>query len=99
MEHVSPQHQFSLRSQLDVTNDLELNGAIYYYDNIASEGISAFARVDIGLTWRPKSNVEFSIWGQNLLDPDHPEFGSDGFLSNGTALIERGVYAKMTIRF
>ena len=82
-----------------MTNNLELNGAIYYYDNIASQGIPAFTRLDVGLTWRPEPNVEISLWGQNLLDPEHEEFGPDGFLSNGSALIERGLYAQVTIRF
>lgn len=99
IEDDSPRHQFSLRSHLDVTNDLELNGAIYYYDKLASQGVPAFTRLDVGLTWRPEPNVEISLWGQNLLDPEHEEFGPDGFLSNGSALIERGLYAQVTIRF
>jgi iron complex outermembrane receptor protein len=65
-EGETPQQAFKLRSFLDVTEDLEFNSAVYYVDSVPDEGADAYLRLDLGLTWRPTSTMEVSIWGQNL---------------------------------
>ncbi len=95
----SPEHLFSIQSYYDIADDLELNAALYYADTVPNQGVGSYARFDLGVVWRPKSNVEIGIWGQNLFDPSHPEYGPDGFLSRGTTEVERSVRASVSVRF
>lgn len=81
-EQESPQHQFQLRSYFDVTPALQLNVAGYYVDAIESPQdnararIGSHTRVDVGLNWRVHESLDLGIWGQNLLEGSHAEFGS-----------------------
>ncbi len=99
----TPKNQFQVRSELDITDDLEFNAALYYYDKQEVQGltpmtIDAFTRLDMGITWRPTHNLELSFWGQNLLDPIHREApASLGTTSLGE--VPRGIYGKLTYRF
>jgi iron complex outermembrane receptor protein len=93
-----PENQFQVRSYLDVTKDLELNTALYYVDSIARfDHVPSYIRVDVGVTWRPVEHLELSVWGQNLAET-HPENG-EIFMPAPTAEIERGVYARASLRF
>jgi iron complex outermembrane receptor protein len=97
-EGTSPEHRFQLRSTLDVVEDLSLHGALYYNDNLPARDIPAYIRMDLGLTWRPTENTELSVWGQNLLDPSHPEY-RDPFLQDRITEIERSVYIQASLNF
>ncbi len=97
-EGYSPKHQFHIRSNLDLPYHLELDTALYYVDSLPELDISDYFRFDIRLGWRPASNLEVSIAGQNLLDDRHEEFLSErGGI--GATEIERVVYGKVTWRF
>jgi len=54
-------------------------------------------RMDLGLTWRPNDHLEFSVWGQNLLDGGHPEFAS--YKTPNVAEVPRSIFGKITWRF
>ncbi len=92
-EKGSPQQQFRLRSYLD--------RSVAYVDriveNTTGQAIPAYVRADIGLVWRPRENLEVGIWGQNLLDNRHPEFG-DIFASSPVE-VPRSVLGRITWRF
>jgi iron complex outermembrane receptor protein len=99
----SPQQQFQIRSYLDLPYHIELNGALYYVDQISplagatTVPIASYVKLDLGVTWRPAKSLELGIWGKNLLDNEHPEF-----TSLGTALITeipRSVMGTITWRF
>lgn len=98
-EGTSPRHQFQIDSRLDVTDDLEFNGALYFVDKLPANGTDAYTRLDLGLTWRPRPNFEISIWGQNLLEPGHVEFFESYLPLDSPAVIERSVTVQATIRF
>ncbi len=90
-EDRDPKHQFNMLSQLNITDDLELNTGLYYVDSRHRLDVSSYIRADLGLTLRPTENLEFTIWGQNLLDSEHVEFiNPSGSLEPGS--IERSVY-------
>ena len=99
----SPQNQFQIRSYLDLPHNVELNGAVYYVGEISPvEGLSeqripSYVRLDLGLSWRPIKSLEIGIWGQNLLDGQHPEFTSE----NNSVITEipRSVVGKITWHF
>ncbi|HVZ93102.1 MAG TPA: TonB-dependent receptor [Phycisphaerales bacterium] len=90
-ERNTPRNQAQLESYLDLTKSLELNAAIYYVDEVPEQRIDSYVRLDVGLTWHVTPNFDLTIWGQNLLEPQHREFS--------TSEVERGVYVMGTIRF
>ena len=92
-----PRNQAQIRSYLDITKDLEFNAAAYFVEALSSPGVPSYVRVDMGLTWRPKKDVELSLGVQNLLDDRHPEFGGQ-FGTEGTES-QRAVYGQLMVRF
>ncbi|MDD5458222.1 MAG: TonB-dependent receptor [Phycisphaerae bacterium] len=95
-EHSSPHNNFRLISYLDLPNNLGLNAALYYVDNVPEYDIPSYVRLDVGLNWHVNKNIELSVVGQNLLDSGHPEFRDN---SSATAEIQRGVFGKLVYRF
>jgi iron complex outermembrane receptor protein len=100
----SPQQQVSLRSYLELPWNLEFNSFASFVDGIqsvdtagAARVIPSYLRVDGGVVWHPTNSVEFGIWGQNLLDNQHPESGSQSTV--GITEIPRSVVGKFTWRF
>jgi len=99
VEEAAPDHQFQVRSYYNISPQLELNSALYYFDNISSWDIPAYFRLDLGLTWKPIKNLELSLWGQNLLDDKHSEYAHDEYVTVGAGEIQRSFYGKITWRF
>ncbi len=103
INNISPQNQLQLRSYLNLPHHLELDGAIYYVDQIAPiSGISgmpipAYVRVDLGMTWRPIKSLEIGIYGQNLADGGHLEFTN--YKTTLLTEIPRSVMGRVTWRF
>jgi iron complex outermembrane receptor protein len=99
----NPQNQFQIRSYVNLPHHVELDGAVYYVDQIspplgnASTTIPAYARVDLGVTWRPVKTLELGIFGQNLLDGNHPEFTS--YKTTVLTEIPRSIMGRITWRF
>jgi iron complex outermembrane receptor protein len=101
----NPEHQLQLRSSLELGRGWEFDAAAYFVDRIESlpQGvqnpitIGSYVRLDLGLTWKANDQLEFSLWGQNLLDDGHTEFAS--YKSPNTAEIPRSFFGKVTWRF
>jgi iron complex outermembrane receptor protein len=72
-ERSSPRHMWQLRSNYDLGNRVELDGALYHVDRIEQLGVPAYTRLDVGLTWYASSRARVSLWGQNLLHAAHAE--------------------------
>ena len=94
----TPQQQVQLRAFYDLTDDIEINGAAYWVDGISSVGIDDYFRLDIGVTWRPKPNIEISVWGQNLTEHRHVE-DLDTFFQASPIEVERSVYGQISFRY
>ncbi|MBC8097140.1 MAG: TonB-dependent receptor [Akkermansiaceae bacterium] len=100
-----PENQLQVRSSLELGHGWELDTAAYFVDRLKSlpygepepVTIGAYVRLDVGLTWKPNDRLEFSIWGQNLLDAGHAEFAS--YKSPNIAQIPRSFFGKVTLRF
>lgn len=97
-EDNSPDHQVSLRSSMDLTNDLELDFWLRFVDNIQKGNVDTYTTLDVRLGWQPSSNLEISLVGQNLIDRHHLEFNEQEFVSESTE-VERSVYGKITFKF
>jgi iron complex outermembrane receptor protein len=96
----NPQQQFQIRSYVNLSRTVELNSALYYVDRIITDAGARFPsyfRFDTGLTWHPTSSLEIAVWGQNLFQSRHGEFGS--YQTSTITEIPRGVFGKVTWQF
>lgn len=101
-ETSDPQHQFSLRSSMDLAHNVEFDTGLRWVDVLHNNNgptrgnVPGYVELDVRLGWRPVENLELSIVGQNLLHDQHAEYG---FPSPTRTEIERSVYGKITWRF
>jgi iron complex outermembrane recepter protein len=92
----SPQHQFQIRSYLNLTKTTELNAAVYYVSSLPDQQVPSYVRADLGVVWRPNRNWEFGIWGENLVG-EHTEFGS--YRTPDLSEVPRNIFGKVVWRF
>lgn len=99
-ETETPVHQFTLRSHYALNKQWDVNAALYFAGEraVTQSPPGDYARLDLGLTWRPAPNLEISVWGQNLLDSGHVEY-LDSRFNRLPIDIQRSVYLSMTYRF
>lgn len=92
-----PHHQFLLQSMVTLPGDVDLDAVLRYVDSLNQPGplVPAYLTMDLRVAWRPRKDLELSIVGQNLLDNQHPEFGS----GPGLREIPRSVYGKVVWQF
>ncbi|MCW8893467.1 MAG: TonB-dependent receptor [Deltaproteobacteria bacterium] len=105
-EKSNPEHQFSVRSNIDLGHDLHLNLWGRYVDNvdaatstalISNIEVDSYFELDSNIIWKPLEGLEFMLAGQNLLNRQHLEFVQEQFTS--PIEIGRSVYAKLTWKF
>ena len=89
-EEGSPQRLGQLRGTWSFASDWELHAAVYHVGEIPRLAIGSYERVDLGLTWHRGEHTEWTLRGQNLTDPAHPEASG--------AEVPRSVYAQLTVR-
>ncbi len=92
----SPQHQFHVRSLLNLPHDLAFDTALYYVDGLSNQDVSSYLRLDLRLGWRATKDLELSVGAMNLLDDRHAEFRS---VSAPATDVERSFYGKLNWRF
>lgn len=95
-EGQDPEHQFHVRSFLDLPHHLEFDTLFYFVDRLKSGPVPRSLRLDARLGWRPIKNLDVSVVGQNLLKSRHAEFVDVFFTS---AEVPRSVYGKLTWTF
>ncbi len=97
-EGSSPRNQASLRSMYDLTRHIELDTAIYYVDNIPSQKVPHYTRIDLRVGWQPVLDLNLSLGVRNLLDKRHYEFGNIGGDSIPSE-VERTIYFQLKYQF
>jgi iron complex outermembrane receptor protein len=91
----SPQHVVSFQSLFNLPKHLELDATYRYSSRLPAYSVEAYSTADVRLGWHVGESMEFSVVGQNLLSPSHPEFGGDPGPLVG---IKRSAFAKLTWR-
>ncbi|HEV2618154.1 MAG TPA: TonB-dependent receptor plug domain-containing protein [Candidatus Acidoferrales bacterium] len=98
----SPHHQVELQSLFNLPKRFELDTTYRYVSALPAQistppgqTVEAYSTADIRFGWHPFQRMEFSVVGQNLVEPHHPEFGGDDGPLVG---IKRSFYAKVTWR-
>jgi iron complex outermembrane recepter protein len=105
-ETADPQQQFSLRSSVDLTRDIDLDATLRWVDELhmvesptdgpALGTVPSYVELDARVGWRVTQHLELSLVGQNLLHDRHVEYG---FPSASQEAIARSVYAKVSYRW
>jgi iron complex outermembrane recepter protein len=89
-----PDDYWSLRADLDLPRDFELDAWVRHVGALPNPEVPEYTELDLRLGWRRPGGWELSLVGQNLLHAQHPEFGNPLTRSE----VERGVYAQVTWR-
>ena len=87
----NPRHSFSIRSNLDISPQVDFDLWFRYVGRLPERNIDSYTVLDARLAWQPRSYIELSIVGQNLLESGHAEFS--------TLEIERSIYGKIDWKF
>jgi iron complex outermembrane receptor protein len=101
-ETADPEHQFSIRSSMDLPRNISFDARLRFVDqlhNIANgvpAEVPSYFELDARLAWEATDHLEFSLVGQNLLHNHHVEFG---YPNAAQEAIERTVLGKVTWRF
>jgi len=93
-----PEQRAQLWSSFDLARNVALDAILRYEDRLPSLGIDDYLNLDLRVAWRPTTDLEVALVGQNLLDDRHAEFSSP-FLTVVPTQVQRGVYGKLTWRF
>jgi iron complex outermembrane receptor protein len=97
----SPQHQVNIESSFDVTKKVNFDLGYRYVSALPGQLVPAYSTGDARVGWMFHPGVELSVTGRNLLQPSHPEFGTDPGIPDGTITlvgIKRSIYVKLTWR-
>ncbi|HSW06795.1 TonB-dependent receptor plug domain-containing protein [Aquabacterium sp.] len=71
-----PRYQASLRSQHDLPRDVSLDIGLRAVGALPNPAVPRHVALDLRLAWAVSPGLELSLAGFNLLDAQHPEFGS-----------------------
>ncbi len=93
-----PQHQFSLRSSMDFSEQLHWDLWVRYVDALPNRNVTDYTTLDTRVAWRPLQNLELSVVGQNLIDSGHSEYTTE-FVAVTNSVIERSFYVKADWEF
>jgi iron complex outermembrane receptor protein len=69
-----PSYQASLRSSMDVADNIELDIYLRAVDDLPSPRVPGYAEADVRLGWRVTNSLELALEGSNLLHARHTEF-------------------------
>jgi iron complex outermembrane receptor protein len=93
IEGTSPQHQVVVQSFFNLPGRLEFDQTYRYVSALPAQNVKSYGTADVRLGWHLNRAFELSLVGQNLLQPDHAEFGGDPGPLVG---IKRCAYGKIT---
>lgn len=97
----SPQHQFSLRTHLQLSSQLDLNIWTRYVADLPSpyfENVNSYWSTDLRLAWQVSKGLELSLVGKNLFDNHHYEIGTVS-LNPLNGEMKRAVYGQLRWEF
>lgn len=84
---------------IDLSDTVNLDAALRYVDQIETYGVEDYTALDLRLAWQPAPGMELSVVGRNLLDPTHPEFGSETLLPTQPTEAPRSFHLTFTAEF
>jgi len=95
-EGSDPRHTATVRSQMNLRNDIELDTTIRYMSRSRAYQIPAYTALDLRLSYQLNRELELSVIGKNLTDNQHIEFPLSYFIVTPLTSVQRSVHAKLT---
>ncbi len=95
IEGGTPHNQIYLRSSWDWGSNVQFDLIGRYVDRVSALDIPKYIEMDAVLSWRATRTLDFSLVGQNLLQPHHLEY-EDGQTGLRSTEVVRGVYGMLT---
>jgi iron complex outermembrane recepter protein len=92
-EGSSPRQQAVIQSFVNLPKKLQFDQTYRYVSALAAQGVKSYSTADVRFGWHFVPQLELSVAGQNLLQPQHPEFGGD---PGGLVGVKRSAYAQIT---
>ena len=89
-----PEHQWSLRSNLDLGPRVELDVALRRVSALPTPYVPAYTAADLRVGWRVTDNFDVTLLVQNALDPRHAE----GDATEAASQVRRSVFVKLEWR-
>jgi iron complex outermembrane recepter protein len=91
----SPSSLVGFQSLFNLPKHFELDQTYRYASALPEYSVGAYSTADLRLGWHAGEGLDFSVVGENLLQPYHYEFGGDPGPLVG---IKRSIYGKITWR-
>jgi iron complex outermembrane receptor protein len=101
-ETADPEHQFSIRSSVDLPRHVEFDTGLRWVDTLHTNNgpdvgtVPSYFELGARLAWHASERLELSVMGENLLHNHHPEYG---FPDPTRVEIQRSVYGKFVWRY
>lgn len=86
-----PRYYGLVRSSYDISAQIKLDATLRHVDELEDSQIPAYTTLDINLSWAISPRLQLSLIGHNLLESQHPEFGS----RHNRGEFERTFYGKL----
>jgi iron complex outermembrane receptor protein len=88
----SPRHEVVVQSLFNLPKRFEFDPTYRYVSALPAQSVKSYSTMDLRFGWHFAGNVEASIVGQNLFQPNHMEFG----ISPGPMVgVSRSVYGQI----
>ena len=94
----SPDHQLSLRSNMNIGDTMHLDIWARYIDELKIQQVDSYIGLDIRLAWKALPSLELSLTGRNLIESSHLEFREESG-SNLAVEIDRELIAELLWQF
>lgn len=94
-EGSSPHNQITIESRFNLPKGFEFDQTYRYVSALPAQLVSSYSTADAHISWRSTHHLEVAVVGENLLQPQHAEFGHAPGPIVG---IKRSIYAKITWR-
>ena len=95
-EGSSPHNQLAFESFLDLPRNLEFDQFYRYVSGLPAQGVGSYETAGARFGWRPRRYLEFSVTGDNLLQPYHAEFGGD---PGPLVEVKRSAYGEIVVHW
>jgi iron complex outermembrane receptor protein len=87
-----PNSQFSITADWDISENWSLQSTVRRVGSLDDQNVDAYTGLNLSLKWQATKDIDLSLVGSNLLDPQHPEF-------SGGVEIVRSVHGQITWHF
>ncbi|HSW11816.1 MAG TPA: TonB-dependent receptor [Solimonas sp.] len=77
LENGNPRHMAGLELAWAPSTRWSFSGFLRHIDDLPASGVPGYTELNLRAAWRLRPNLELGLVGENLLDNQHPEFGSN----------------------